>query len=73
MPNKLTRDSELEIETAFISSDDLAFSFPLGLVGGLFRGEVLFHAKTDGSAASMYPKRPIPKLFLSLRHGNRLL
>ena len=59
--------SGLEMETAFMSSNARAFTSSLGTLGcggDLFRGKLLFHAKTDRTAASMYVNRPIPRVFL---------
>lgn len=56
-----------EMETALMSSDARAFTSFLGALGrggGLFRGELLFHAKTDGTAPSTYVNHLIPRLFL---------
>ena len=52
--------SGLEMKTALISSDTQAFTSSLGALGrggGLFRGELLFQVKTDGTAPSTYVNR----------------
>ena len=59
--------SGLEMETVFISIEARVFTSSLGALGhggGLFRGELLFHAKTVGTAPSTYVNRAIPRLFL---------
>ena len=58
--------SGLEMETALMSCDAQAFTSSLGALGrggGLFRGELFFHAKTNGTAPSTYVNLPTPRLF----------
>ena len=55
------------MKTALMSSDARDFTSSLGALGrggGIFRGELLFQVKTDGTAPSTYVNRPIPRLFL---------
>ena len=58
------------METALMSERRSSFhilSGALGRGGGLFRGELLFHAKTDGTFLATYVDRPMPRLFLEVK------